>query len=43
MVYNTCIHVCIMYVVLEQFTQNFQIPRQNNIAFIIIFKHTSKV
>jgi hypothetical protein len=41
MVYNTCIHVCIMYVVLEQFTQNIQIPRQNKITFMILFKHTS--
>ena len=37
------IHVCIMYVALEQFTQNIQIPQQNRITFIILIKHTSKV
>jgi hypothetical protein len=41
MTYNTCI--CIMYVVLEQSTQNIKIPWQNKITFIIIIKHTSKV
>jgi hypothetical protein len=35
-------NVGIMYVVLEQFTQHIQIPRQNNITFMILFKHTSK-
>jgi hypothetical protein len=43
MINNTCIHVCIMHVVLEKNTQHIQIPRQNKITFIIIIKHTSKV
>jgi hypothetical protein len=36
-------HVCIVYVVKEQYMQTNQIPRQNKITFIIIIKHTSKV
>jgi hypothetical protein len=32
-----------IYVVYEQFTQNIQIPRKNNITFIILIKHTSIV
>jgi hypothetical protein len=43
MTYNTCIHACIVYVVLEQYMQTIQIPRQNKITFIIIIKHRSKV
>jgi hypothetical protein len=43
MTYNTCIHVCIIYVALEQFAENIKIPWQNKLTFIILIKHTSKV
>jgi hypothetical protein len=33
MTYNTCIHVCIICVAYEQFTQNIKIPWQNKITF----------
>ena len=39
--YNTCISI--LYVVLELFRQNIQIPRQNKRICIILITHTSTV